>query len=409
MSAIFVDRRVLNQERNMDNRRKFFNRVRFQLLSSVKDLGNDNISDITKTKRTVSLSEESIEEPCFTYSKTGTWKYVLSGNSYIEKDRIGRPPQGNGKGRGKDASEDGEGNDEFVFEVNQEEFLQLFFEDLELPNMTNKAIQRSEVFSWQRKGFSTSGAPCNMDLRRTIKNSLGRRIALKRPKIEDLEKKEDETVEEHKLRVARRKTIPFIDPIDLRFRNYEQQPVPSFSAVVFFLMDVSYSMSESKKDLAKRFFMLKYFFLQRKYTNVDIVFISHTHAAKEVEEQEFFYGTDTGGTIVLPALKLANKIIQDRYPINEWNVYIAQASDGDCFGADGEQCVEYLSKQLLPITQFMCYLNVSDGDNSIGYVPALMNHYKSIQAENFAMVEARHRRDIFPVFKKLFQKNKVGA
>src|ERR1700686_5346544 len=178
MSVIFIDRRVLNQERNLDNRRKFFNKVKSHLLSSMKDLGEDAIADIAKSKRRVTLSDEAIEEPFFTLATTGVWKFVVSGNSYIAGDQIGKPSGGSGPGEGGEPSEDGDGEDDFVFEVNSEEFLQLFFEDLELPNMEDKMVARHEVFTWQRKGFSTSGAPANMDLRRTIKNSLGRRIAL---------------------------------------------------------------------------------------------------------------------------------------------------------------------------------------------------------------------------------------
>jgi len=405
MSVIFVDRRVLNQERNLDNRRKFFNKVKSHLLSSLKDLGEDAISDIAKSTRRVTLSDDAIEEPFFTMAQTGVWKFVVSGNSYVAGDQIGKPSgESGGKGAG-DPSEDGDGDDDFVFEVNSEEFLQLFFEDLELPNMEDKMVARHEVFTWQRKGFATSGAPANMDLRRTIKNSLGRRIALRRPKIEDLYQKEDETEEEFQMRVSHWKRIPYIDPQDQRFRNFEQQPVPSFSAVVFFLMDVSGSMSEHHKDLAKRFFMLKFYFLQRKYTNVEIVYISHTHVPEEVNEQDFFYSTKTGGTLVLPTLKLVSKIIQDRFPLTEWNVYIGQASDGDCFGTDGDQCVDYLQDTLLKHTQFMSYINVDNGA-SRSHMSALEKVYKKITLDNFAQVKASHKRDIFPVFKKLFAKNK---
>jgi len=404
MSVIFIDRRVLNQERNLDNRRKFFNKVKSHLLSSMKDLGEDAISDIAKSKRRVTLSDEAIEEPFFTLATTGVWKFVVSGNSYIAGDQIGKPSGGSGPGEGGEPSEDGDGEDDFVFEVNSEEFLQLFFEDLELPNMQDKMVARHEVFTWQRKGFATSGAPANMDLRRTIKNSLGRRIALRRPKIEDLVQKDDETEEEFNERVAHWKRIPYIDPQDQRFRNFEQLPVPSFSAVVFFLMDVSGSMSEHHKDLAKRFFMLKYYFLQRKYTNVEIVYISHTHVQEEVDEQDFFYSTKSGGTLVLPALQLVSKIIQDRFPLAEWNVYIGQASDGDCFGEDGARCVEYLHDVLLSTVQYMSYLNVDRG--GLSGVSSLEKSYKRITRDNFSQVRASHKRDIFPVFHKLFSRNK---
>jgi uncharacterized sporulation protein YeaH/YhbH (DUF444 family) len=413
MTVVFIDRRKLRQDRNLENRRRFFQRVKSQLLDSIQDLSDHKIHEVDKTKRKVSLDQEKIEEPHFAYAATGIWEFVLSGNSnllsngYVVGDEIEKPEESQG-GRGSDPSEDGEGNDDFLFEVNEDEFLQLFFEDLELPNMVNKTIAKTDVYTWQRKGYTSSGAPANLELRKTFRNSLGRRIALGRPHVDDIEeKKEDETDEQYQERIAHWKRIPYIDPVDVRYRNFVKQPVPTFSAVIFFMMDVSGSMTEHHKDLAKRFFMLYYFFLQKKYLNVEIVFVSHTHVAKEVDEQEFFYSTDSGGTHVMPALKLISKIQQDRYPIDKWNIYMGQASDGDCFSQDGVASAEYMMETLLPIMQYACYINVFDGGRN--NVTPLMEAYSRISNENFDQVKVKDKKDIFPVFRKLFSKNREEA
>ena len=82
--------------------------------------------------------------------------------------------------------------------------------------------------------------------------------------------------------------IPYIDPLDVRYRRFEAHPKPVAQAVMFCLMDVSGSMTEHMKDLAKRFYVLLYIFLKRRYKNVDVVFIRHTHQAQEVDEDTFF-------------------------------------------------------------------------------------------------------------------------
>ena len=119
-------------------------------------------------------------------------------------------------------------------------------------------------------------------------------------------------------------TIPFIDTFDLRYNHRVRQPKPSTQAVMFCLMDVSGSMHQKRKDIAKRFFILLYLFLTRTYERIQLVFIRHHTTAKEVAENDFFYSRETGGTVVSSALQLMNEIVQERYPSNEWNIYAAK-------------------------------------------------------------------------------------
>jgi uncharacterized protein len=401
MTAIFVDRRVQQSDRNLANRRKFFIKAKEQLMKSMQDLGDDQIIDVNNSKKKVKLNKNALEEPVFAFSRAGIREFVLSGNSFVVNDEIPKPEPKGGKG-GSEPSDSGEGEDDFIFEMNKDEFLELFFEDLDLPNMVNKSINRTDIHTWQRTGFTSSGSPANVELRRSFKNSMGRRIALRRPKQEDLEEAEKESPE--KLQLLKRKLmrIPYIDPLDMRYKHFEKVPVPTFSAVMFCLMDVSGSMTEHHKDLAKRFYMLLYYFLQKKYTQVDVVFISHTHIPKEVDEHTFFYGTETGGTVIHTSFDKILEIINTRYDPTLWNAYIAQASDGDCFGSDGEMCLEILNNRILSIVQHMCYINVYDEDDDIDVYSSLMEIYDQITAENFDMVSVSDKKDIFPVFRKLF-------
>jgi hypothetical protein len=180
---------------------------------------------------------------------------------------------------------------------------------------------------------------------------------------------------------------------------------------MFCLMDVSGSMSEYMKDLAKRFFLLLHLFLSRKYEHVDVVFIRHTSEAKEVDEETFFRSTETGGTVVSTALEEMKRIVDERYPLDSWNVYAAQASDGDNYPSDSGACTRVLEQELLPICQYFAYIEVVDEREagmfkSEGNASLLWRDYKLIadRRRNFTMKRVFSKSDIFPVFRQLFAK-----
>jgi uncharacterized sporulation protein YeaH/YhbH (DUF444 family) len=182
------------------------------------------------------------------------------------------------------------------------------------------------------------------------------------------------------------------------------RPEPVARAAMFCLMDVSASMDEDKKDLAKRFFTLLYLFLTRKYAEVELVFIRHTDDAEEVDEERFFHDTRSGGTVVYAALELADRVRADRYATG-WNVYVAQASDGDAFGADPARSARFLRERLLPATRYYTYLELTAPD-ARARASSLWAEYEPLvgAAGNFAMRRASERGEIYPVFRDLFRK-----
>ena len=200
--------------------------------------------------------------------------------------------------------------------------------------------------------------------------------------------------------------MPFLEEIDLRYRHRTMVAQPVARAVMFCLMDVSASMDQDKKDLAKRFFTLLHLFLARKYEHVDAVFIRHTDDAEEVDEQRFFHDTKTGGTVVLTALQLMSEIVAQRYPVGAWNIYGAQASDGDAFGADPEKSRGWLEERILPLVRHFAYVEVPDEGARLSTLSAA---YRRIDAEHFAMREVSEPRDIYPVFRDLFARQPAGA
>ena len=198
--------------------------------------------------------------------------------------------------------------------------------------------------------------------------------------------------------------IPFIDTFDLRYDNRIDQPKPTTQAVMFCIMDISGSMGRQEKDMAKRFFMLLYLFLTRTYEKIQVVFISHHTVANEVDEDSFFYSRETGGTVVSSALKLLHKIIQQRFPSSEWNIYAAQASDGDNWHNDSDTCKQLLNQKIMPYMQYFAYIEITQDTHQ-----NLWEQYVKLKPDwpNFAMQRIEEPSDIYPVFRKLFQKHSL--
>ena len=298
--------------------------------------------------------------------------------------------------------------------------------------MAKRRLVEGSDPAWHRAGYAVSGSPTNLSLSRTMRNSLSRRIALRRPKpkeadalreeIERLEADGDPSGRLPALRaeletlLRRTQRIPYIDPVDVRYRRFEPVPRPVAQAVMFCLMDVSGSMTEDMKDLAKRFYVLLYLFLQRRYKHVELVFIRHTHEAAEVDEETFFHSRETGGTLVSTALEEMRRVVADRYSPADWNIYAAQASDGDNASGDSQRTARLLTEEILPACQYYAYIEVGrDGEHGMPGFPRgptdLWRTYETLVAMGapMAMKKVRHRRDIFPVFRELFQKQPAGA
>ncbi|MFK7893311.1 MAG: YeaH/YhbH family protein [Granulosicoccus sp.] len=420
--SVIIDRRLNDRNKSEANRQRFLRRYRRHIRKSVDNLVRDrSITDMANSGK-VSIRKRDLSEPGWRHGAGGQRDMVLPGNrEFNPGDKLDRPPEG----AGSPGDGEGEGSeDDFTFVLSRDEFMSIFFDELELPHLLRTEVGTINELKAQRAGFVTEGNQANLAIVRTMRQAMARRIALTgdaRRKLaalteqeqagldldEDAESDEDkvtraELVEERQQLEDRIARVPFIDTIDLRYRHRVFVPKPMSQAVMFCLMDVSASMDEHCKDLAKRFFTLLYLFLSRKYERVDIVFIRHTSTAEEVDEDRFFNDRATGGTVVLPALQLLGDIIEERYPPHAWNIYGAQASDGDAFGADPEKSRNWLETRLLPIMRYYAYLEVS-GDEDV-QVSTLSGVYKRIEKDNFAMNRATDRREIYPVFREFFEK-----
>ncbi|KMV30286.1 YeaH/YhbH family protein [Photobacterium swingsii] len=419
--AHFIDRRLNGKNKSTVNRQRFLRRHKQQIKESIADAVNKRSITDVESGENITIPSRDIKEPSFHQGRGGQREVVHPGNDQFSPgDRIERPQGGAGQGGAGEgqASQDGEGQDEFVFQISKDEYLDLLFEDLELPNLEKN--QMNKVVEWKtfRSGYKSSGVPSNIAIVKSLQNSLARRTAMtaaKRRHLRELEAEfeqlkstepaqpfEEERVKQE-IQALREKigSVPFIDTFDLRYKNYERRPLPTSQAVMFCLMDVSGSMDQATKDMAKRFYILLYLFLNRTYKNVDVVFIRHHTQAKEVDEHEFFYSQETGGTIVSSALRMMDDIIKKRYPAGEWNIYAAQASDGDNWADDSPGCRQLLKESILPVTRYYSYIEITRRAHQ-----TLWREYETLQGshDNFAMQNIRTVDDIFPVFRELFKK-----
>ncbi|MHB0776329.1 YeaH/YhbH family protein [Halomonas sp. WWR20] len=420
--SYFIDRRANARHKSAVNRQRFLQRYRTHIKRSVEEAVNRrSITDMERGEK-VSIPARDISEPVFQHGPGGQRTIVSPGNKeFVEGDRLRRPGGGGGEGGGEgSASNQGEGMDEFAFTLSREEFLDFVFDGLELPHLERKQLVDLEEVKPVRAGISRDGVPARINIVRSMREAQARRIAMRAPirralreaqeALEAEERKDPvlrnpSRVAELKAEIARLEhrleAVPFIDTYDLRYNHLVNQPQPSNKAVMFCVMDVSGSMTQSHKDIAKRFFLLLYLFLERSYEKVELVFVRHHTAAKEVDEEEFFYSRETGGTIVSSALTLIDDIITERYPPGQWNLYVAQASDGDNWDDDSTTCRELLAKSLMPRLQYYTYVEITPHAHQ-----ALWEEYETVQddyPERFAMQQIVQAGDVYPVFRELFR------
>lgn len=420
MTVRIIDRRFDSRNKSSVNRSRFIRRFKGQIRKAVAEaIGKRGIRDLDNGEK-VSIPGKDIAEPQFTLGKGGVWEQVHPGNDrFTQGDEVERP-LGGGKGQGKGAaSNEGEGMDDFAFTLTREEFLDIFFDELALPNLVKRQLARVEEYKRVRAGYTSTGVPTNISLTRTMRGAAGRRIAIGgsyAAKLRELEealdklllsqREGDPEVEALKREIAKLRAkigaIPFIDSFDLRYNNRVRIPQPTTQAVMFCVMDVSGSMDEGKKNVAKRFFMLLYLFLSRNYEKIDVVFIRHHTTAEEVDEDAFFHSRETGGTVVSSALELMRDIVRTRYASGNWNIYGAQASDGDNWNDDSPKCRELLSESILPACQYFAYIEVTEAEPQ-----NLWQEYERLAASHsghFAMQRIATVTDIYPVFRELFRK-----
>lgn len=257
---------------------------------------------------------------------------------------------------------------EHMIEMNAIELADILGEELGLPRIEPKGhrtiYQEFDRYSGERR----KGPPPLMRRRKTLKQALKRAVSSgtynpKRPRIP-------------------------IEKPDRRYRSWKDRPVPESSAVIFYLMDVSGSMGEEQKELARKISFWTDLWLRKHYPGLESVYVIHDATAREVTQEQFYHTKESGGTIILSGYHEVARIIQSRYPVNDWNIYMFQYSDGDDWTsgwADEENggCLEFLIEKLLPSLNLFCYAQTTSPYGSGKH----FEYLNEIAKEDFGMAE----------------------
>ncbi len=281
------------------------------------------------------------------------------------------------------------GEEFYDVEITLEELAEYLFSDLELPDLDKKKFKFLASDTFKRKGVRTKGIRPRLSKKETLKHKIRRKkMAVKAGTFNE---EEDER-------------FPFHED-DLRYKHFKVKETEISSAAIFFIMDISGSMSTEKKYIARSFFFLLYQFLRHKYDNIEVVFIAHTTTAKEVNENDFFGLAPSGGTFISPALDLTLEVVEKRYHPSSWNIYAFHCSDGDNWSEDEEKAFSS-SQKLKSISQLYAFCEVDpNGESSQWRQNAnsrMWDLYQPLVDKSFKTLKMINGKDIWPSFKKLF-------
>jgi sporulation protein YhbH len=334
-------------------------------------------------RKVIKVPIRSLDEYRFRYDdESGKNAGAGDGDSKVG-DVIGRTG-GKKKGSGKGPGEAGEepGVDYYEADVSVEEIAALIFEDLGLPNLQEKRLKEIESEAVRFTDIRKKGAMSNLDKRRTLLENVKRNAARGNAHVGDFRSD------------------------DMRFKTWETSIQYQSNAVVLAMMDVSGSMGEFEKYIARSFYFWMVRFLRTKYNNVEIVFVSHHTEAKEVTEEEFFHKGESGGTQVSSAYALALDIVRTRYSAQDWNIYPFHFSDGDNLPWDNELCVK-LVKEMLAECNLFGYGEIREGYR--GSSSTLMSALGKIEDPKFVTVTVSDKKAVYPALQRFFAKSPVEA
>lgn len=379
-------------DRSAGDRRRHKNKIEKAIKDGLHDIvSNETIIGESKDKK-IKIPVRGIKEYRFIYGDNSNNKQVgTAKNREIEQGQTIGKTKKQQQGQG-DKAGNKKGDEFYEVEITLEELAYYLFDEFELPDLDKKRIKNIFTEKYQRHGYRSKGIRPRLDKKETIKKKIKRRKALKRIKEQNGEFDEDERVPFHQ--------------DDLRYRHIKPKQKESSNAVIFFIMDVSYSMDKEKKFLAKTFDFLVFQFIKHKYQNVELVFISHDTEASEVNEEQFFTRASSGGTVVSSGLEKCQEIIHKRYHPELWNIYIFQTSDGDNWSYDMDKTLQK-AQELINLSQLFCYVEVQSRHAGTllyyGDVNSRLSiNYQRISNKKFRMFQIFEKKQVWECFKKLF-------
>lgn len=390
--SIFRHHRT-NADRSASDRRRHKKKIEDAIKRGAHDIIAEESIIGKDGKKKIKVPVRGIKEYRFVYGDNDTNQKVGSapGKDVRRGQKIGEANQSS-QAPGKPG--DNAGEEYYEVEVTLEELAQYLFADLELPELARKTITNIVGEKFKRHGYRNKGIRPRLDKKKTAINRIRRKKAIQARKIADGQ--DPAEVEEER--------VPYHDN-DLKYKHIKKDVKESSNAVIFFVMDISGSMSKQKKFLARSFYFLLYQFINHRYENCEVVFVAHDTSAYEVDEEKFFKRGNSGGTIVSSGLQMVSDIVEKRYHPSSWNIYCFQCSDGDNFPSDNEKTLKLVDK-LKSFCQLFGYCEIEPAENEMswGQRNKLASIYEGKVDSSFKIVRISSKENIWPAFRRLLGK-----
>jgi len=372
-------------DRSASDRRRHKKKIEKAIKEGIHDIVAEESIIGQDGKKKIRIPVRGIKEYQFIFDQGNNSKGVGSAQGQdIEKGQVVKKPNQKGQGGKPNKAGKDKGEEYYDVEISLDELASYLFDDLNLPELAKKSTSNIFTEKIKRKGYRTKGIRARLSKKETLKNKIRRKNQAIKNGTYDPESEE---------------RFPFHED-DLKYKHIEVKRKPITNAVIFMIMDVSGSMGKRKKFLARSFFFLLYQFLRYKYQNVEIVFISHTTVANEVNEDDFFKKASSGGTFISSGLSLAEEIIDERFSPSSWNIYTFHCSDGDNWSEDNEKALNKM-KKLSSISQLSGYIQIKPEQETL-WGQEMAEIFSVLETDSFKICKIRDKNDIWPEFAKLF-------
>ncbi len=386
--SVFKEHKTI-ADRAASDRSRHREKIEKAIKESIRDVVAEESIIGQSGKKKIRIPVRGIKEHRFVFGENNKNKKVGSapGKDIHQGQQIGHRKK---KASSGNKPGDKPGEEMYEIEMSLEELAGYLFDDLKLPELDKKNFKFTTQEKMKRKGKRPYGIRPRLSKKETIKQKIRRKKAAIKAGTFDPESDDRFTFHES----------------DLRYKHIAPVVKENTAAVIFFVMDVSGSMTTAKKFLARSFFFLLYQFLNHKYTSIDVVFISHTADANEVNEEQFFTQVPNGGTLVSSGLKKVEEIIDKRYHPENWNIYTFYCGDGDNWAIDNKEALNSF-KRLKEVNQMICYAEAGERRGSEYNLfnsgeKKLWDWTRLIEGKTFKRVKLEKVNQVWPAFKKLF-------
>ena len=386
MSSIFKEHKSF-ADRSASDRRRHRKKIERAIKDGIHHIVAEESIIGKDGKKKIRIPVKGIKEYRFIYGENNSKKIGSAPNKNLSRGQKIGTKKGSPKVGKPNKPGNKKGEEFYEVEITLEELAEYLFDNLELPDLEKKQMKRLMSEKIKRHGYRNKGIRPRLDKKKTVIKKLKRKNIAKR----NGELDEDESFS--------------FNENDLKYRHFKPNKKEHSNAVIFFLMDVSGSMSKDKKYIARSFFFLLYQFVRSKYEQTDLVFVAHDTGAYEVSEEQFFQRGSSGGTLVSSGLEEVHDIIMKRFHPSSWNIYLFQCSDGDNWPTDNIRVLEYIRKLEL-ICQLIGYCEIEPREEKLKWMndqSGLSSVYQKFGSDNVKTSFISAPTEIWPAFKTFFE------